>query len=103
MLGSGAQVALTIAPTDVTEPLGLPADATPTVAQAMVPAAAAYVAGWVTVALPTGEPNDGNDGPDGVAEDCMIIEGDQGGTWDDRPCDPTQVATAGSYAYVCQY
>jgi hypothetical protein len=49
----------------------------------------------------TGEPNNGGGG--GVEEDCMIIEGDQNGTWDDRPCDPTQAATAGRYAYVCQY
>lgn len=48
----------------------------------------------------TGEPNNGNNN---FEEDCMIIEGDQNGTWDDRPCDPSQVATAGSYAYVCQY
>jgi hypothetical protein len=48
----------------------------------------------------TGEPNNGNDTHE---EDCMIIEGARGGTWDDRPCDPTQVATAGAYAYVCQF
>lgn len=53
--GARAEIALTIAPGDVTEPLGLPNDATPTVAQALVPAAAAYVAGWVTLSLPTGE------------------------------------------------
>lgn len=49
----------------------------------------------------SGEPNNGGGG--GVEEDCMIIEGDQGGTWDDRPCDGSQVMTAGRYAYVCQY
>ncbi|MDX2093201.1 MAG: C-type lectin domain-containing protein [Kofleriaceae bacterium] len=49
----------------------------------------------------TGEPNNGGGG--GVEEDCMIIEGDQGGTWDDRPCDQTQVSVAGRYAYICQY
>jgi hypothetical protein len=33
------------------------------------------------------EPNDGNDGPLGPKiEDCMIIEGDTGGLWDDRDC-----------------
>jgi hypothetical protein len=31
-----------------------------------------------------GEPNDGNS-PD-VAEDCMVLEADMSGTWDDRPC-----------------
>lgn len=54
--GARATVAVTIAPGDVTEPLGLPNDATPTVAAATVPAAAAYVASWVTLSLPTGEP-----------------------------------------------
>ncbi|MDX2093200.1 MAG: HupE/UreJ family protein [Kofleriaceae bacterium] len=54
--GPHAKVAVTIAPGDVTEPLGLANDATPTVAQASVPAAAAYVATWVTLALPDGAP-----------------------------------------------
>ena len=49
----------------------------------------------------TGEPNNGGTG--GNEEDCMIIEGARGGTWDDRPCDATQVVTAGAYAYVCQF
>lgn len=48
-----------------------------------------------------GEPNNqGGTNPDG--EDCMIIEGAQMGTWDDRPCAPPPIG-AGSYAYVCQY
>jgi hypothetical protein len=37
-----------------------------------------------------GEPNNAGDG-----EDCMIIEGELGGTWDDRPCDR-------QYAYLCE-
>lgn len=45
----------------------------------------------------TGEPNDG--GTNG--EDCMIIEGEQGGTWDDRPC--ATGGGGGAYAYICQY
>ncbi len=49
----------------------------------------------------TGEPNNqGGTNPDG--EDCMIIEGDTMGTWDDRPCAPPPLGS-GSYAYVCQY
>jgi hypothetical protein len=49
----------------------------------------------------TGEPNNqGGTNPDG--EDCMIIEGDQDGTWDDRPCAPPPAGT-GEYAYVCQF
>jgi len=37
----------------------------------------------------TGEPNDNN------GEDCMIMEVDVGGTWDDRDCDNT-------YGYYCE-
>jgi hypothetical protein len=47
--GRRASVALTVAPGDVTEPLGLAPDARPTVAEAAVPAVAAYVAGWLAV------------------------------------------------------
>lgn len=38
-----------------------------------------------------GEPNNAGDN----GEDCMIIEGELGGTWDDRPCDR-------QYAYFCE-
>lgn len=54
--GTRATVRFTVSPGDVTEPLGLPNDATPSVREALVPAAAAYIAGWITLALPTGEP-----------------------------------------------
>lgn len=54
--GARASVALTVAPGDVTEPLGLPADAQPTVAQAAVPAVAAYVAGWLALGPDPGAP-----------------------------------------------
>jgi len=47
----------------------------------------------------SGEPNNGNGNNE---EDCMIIEGDEDGTWDDRPC-ARQSSGAGAYAYVCQY
>ena len=50
----------------------------------------------------SGEPNNGGANST-IQEDCMIIEGDQDGTWDDRPCDASEVPTAGRYAYVCQY
>jgi len=53
--GPRATVTMTVAPGDVTEPLGLPADARPSVAQATTPAVAAYVAGWLTLAPETGE------------------------------------------------
>lgn len=54
--GRRATVALTVAPGDVTEPLGLAPDARPTVAEAAVPAVAAYVAGWLAIAPDPGAP-----------------------------------------------
>src|SRR3954466_6690552 len=53
--GRRATVALTVAPGDVTEPLGLAPDARPTVAEAAVPAVAAYVAGWLAVGPDPGQ------------------------------------------------
>jgi len=47
-------VAFTIAPSDVTEPLGLLPDARPTVDAALAPAAAAYVQRWLAVQLADG-------------------------------------------------
>jgi HupE / UreJ protein len=60
--GSRATVTMTVAPGDVTEPLGLAPDARPGVAEATTPAVAAYVAGWLAVgpdpgpACPQGTP-----------------------------------------------
>jgi hypothetical protein len=54
--GRRATVKLTVAPGDVTEPLGLPADARPTVAEAVAPRVAAYVAGWLAVGPDGGAP-----------------------------------------------
>lgn len=48
-----------------------------------------------------GEPNNGGVGST-IEEDCMIVEGELMGSWDDRPCAPPPVG-AGAYAYVCQY
>lgn len=39
------------------------------------------------------EPNNG--GADGPVEHCAIIEGDNGGTWDDRPC-------TSLFVYMCE-
>jgi hypothetical protein len=39
----------------------------------------------------SGEPNNG--GTSG--EDCMVLEGDNAGLWDDRPC-------AATYGYICE-
>jgi hypothetical protein len=47
--GEAATVRFTVAPGDVTEALGLAADALPAVDAAAVPAAAAYVAGWLAI------------------------------------------------------
>jgi lectin-like protein len=37
-------------------------------------------------------------------EDCLIMEGKKtpDNTWDDRPCDPSEVPTSGSFAYLCK-
>lgn len=50
-----------------------------------------------------GEPNSG--GIDATyEEDCAIIAGARPTKqWDDRPCDASEVATSGSFAYLCQY
>jgi hypothetical protein len=47
--GRHATIKLTVAPGDVTEPLGLPPDAQPTVALATSPRVAAYVARWLAL------------------------------------------------------
>src|SRR5215831_1440480 len=54
--GPRATIRLTVAPGDVTEPLGLPPDARPQVAEAITPAVAAYVARWLAVGPAPGEP-----------------------------------------------
>ncbi|HEU4726523.1 MAG TPA: HupE/UreJ family protein [Kofleriaceae bacterium] len=47
--GTRAQIKLTVAPGDVTEPLGAPPDARPSAAEAATPAVAAYVARWLAI------------------------------------------------------
>jgi HupE / UreJ protein len=54
--GARAALRMTVAPGDVTEPLGLPADAQPAVAQVLTPQVAAYVAGWIALAGDDGAP-----------------------------------------------
>ncbi len=58
--GPRADVTITIAPSDVTEPLGLPETARPDLGVALAPATvgrvAAYVRGWVTIARSGGPP-----------------------------------------------
>lgn len=53
--GANATVRFTVAPSDVTEPLALPADARPTVAEATVPVVASYVATWLAVETSEGQ------------------------------------------------
>ncbi|MEO7734253.1 MAG: HupE/UreJ family protein [Kofleriaceae bacterium] len=66
--GRAAQVRVTVAPGDVTEPLGLAPDARPTVAEASTPEVARYVAGWLAIgpdggaACAKGEPDARPDG-----------------------------------------
>jgi hypothetical protein len=49
----------------------------------------------------TGEPNNAGNA---YQEDCAIIAGTRATKqWDDRPCDATEVAASGSFAYLCQY
>ncbi len=47
-----ATVRFTVAPSDVTEPLGLSPDARPELADALTPAVASYVAGWLAIGCP---------------------------------------------------
>src|SRR4051812_46905178 len=54
--GARATIQLTVAPGDVTEPLGLPPDSRPTVAEATTPRVAAYVARWLAVGPDGGPP-----------------------------------------------
>jgi hypothetical protein len=50
----------------------------------------------------SGEPNNG--GTSGFVENCAIIAGARvGAQWDDRPCDTSELANAGQYAYLCEY
>jgi len=53
--GARATIQLTVAPGDVTEPLGLPPDSRPSVAEATTPRVAAYVARWLALG-PDGAP-----------------------------------------------
>lgn len=54
--GARATIEMIVAPGDVTEPLGLAADAQPTVAEAVTPQVAAHVARWIAVADASGAP-----------------------------------------------
>jgi hypothetical protein len=60
---SRATVRFTVAPADLTAPLGLPDDASPTAAAAVTPAAAAYVARWLALSVP-------GPGPGGAGTAC---------------------------------
>lgn len=50
-----------------------------------------------------GEPNSGGTGAT-YQEDCVIIAGARvDKQWDDRPCDASEVAASGMFAYLCHY
>jgi hypothetical protein len=51
----------------------------------------------------SGVPDNGGGGQ--YQEDCLVIEGNKtpNDSWDDRPCDPSEVPTSGSFAYLCEY
>ena len=62
-----AQIQITVAPGDVTEPLGLPPDARPTTTDATTPDVARYVAHWLAISpdnLPACPPTDPDAHPD---------------------------------------
>ncbi len=50
--GPRASVQITVAPSDLTGPLGLPSDARPSVADSAIPKVAGYVRGWLAVDVP---------------------------------------------------
>jgi hypothetical protein len=68
--GADAAVAITVAPGDLVEPMHLPADATPTAAQAAAAPIAPYVAGWLALAL-----GDGRACPAAVAHASPDLDG----------------------------
>jgi hypothetical protein len=56
--------------------------------------------GLTFTAFNTGEPNNGNGMLD---EDCLVMHGELGGVWDDRPCAPVAGSpVSGAYSYVCE-
>ncbi len=82
-LGRRATIALTVAPGDVTEPLGLAPDARPTVVEAAVPAVAAYVAGWLALRPDTGLDSGPDAGP-GLGAPCPASRPDAAADSDAR-------------------
>lgn len=47
-------------------------------------------------------PNEPNNGNGAYQEDCIVLQGQLAGVWDDRPCAPGEVAPpAGTYYYLC--
>jgi hypothetical protein len=54
--------------------------------------------GLTFAAFRAGEPNNGGGQ---FQEDCLVLEGARGGTWDDRPCAPLD--GSGVFPYVCQF
>ena len=44
-----------------------------------------------------------NNGGGAYQEDCIVIAGESGRQWDDRPCSPADLAGAGEYGTLCQF
>jgi len=48
-------------------------------------------------------PNEPTNGGGGYQEDCIVLQGQLGGVWDDRPCDSSELMPpAGTYYYLCE-
>lgn len=53
---------------------------------------------------PLGAPTQPNNGAGQFEEDCLVIRGDKGASWFDRPCaDEGAAASPGAYGYICAY
>jgi hypothetical protein len=47
-------------------------------------------------------PNEPNNGNGNYQEDCIVLQGQLAGVWDDRPCAPGEVAApAGTHFFLC--
>jgi hypothetical protein len=47
-------------------------------------------------------PNEPNNGGGAYQEDCIVLQGQLAGVWDDRPCAPTELdPPAGMHFYLC--
>ena len=53
---------------------------------------------------PDPNPDEPNNGNGNYQEDCIVLQGQLAGVWDDRPCDSTEVTPpAGTHYALCEY